>query len=270
MKYWLAKIIDKIDFQKKSREKIAKSLGISGPAFSKNLSGKSELDFLNMVKLVEDLYEITEILKHIASLVIRKNIFVSGSASDYGEWGEKASFEFSISLSKSLIKNNNNIVSGFGLGIGSCIVSGALEELYSSQNNKVEERLKCRPFPQITTGQLSIAQLWTKYRKEMLSNVGIAVFIFGNKMDTKTQEIIDANGMIEEFNISIENGAIPIPVGATGFTSKVLWQKVIDDFDNYVGIEELKPLYIDLGDTSKNPKELIETVVKIINQLAKH
>ena len=76
--------------------------------------------------------------------------------------------------------------------------------------------------------------------------------------------------MIEEFNISIENGAIPIPVGATGFTSKVLWQKVIDDFDNYVGIEELKPLYIDLGDTSKNPKELIETVVKIINQLAKH
>ncbi|MGR6007193.1 hypothetical protein ACT7CR_22865 [Bacillus paranthracis] len=45
MKYWLAKIIDKIDFQKKSREKIAKSLGISGPAFSKNLSGKSELDF---------------------------------------------------------------------------------------------------------------------------------------------------------------------------------------------------------------------------------
>ncbi|EEL44428.1 hypothetical protein bcere0021_34810 [Bacillus cereus Rock3-42] len=57
MKYWLAKIIDKIDFQKKSREKIAKSLGISGPAFSKNLSGKSELDFLNMVKLVEDLYE---------------------------------------------------------------------------------------------------------------------------------------------------------------------------------------------------------------------
>ncbi|UHJ50162.1 AimR family lysis-lysogeny pheromone receptor [Bacillus paranthracis] len=57
MKYWLANIIDQIDFQKKNREKISKALGISGPAFSKNLSGKTELGFLNMVKLVEDLYE---------------------------------------------------------------------------------------------------------------------------------------------------------------------------------------------------------------------
>lgn len=222
------------------------------------------------VLLVDDYPEITEILQYIASLVIRKNIFVSGSASNYGEWGEKNSFEFSTSLSKALIKNNNNIVSGFGLGIGSCIISGALEELYSNQNNKVEERLKCRPFPQITTGQLSQSELWTKYRNEMLSNVGIAVFIFGNKIDNETNEVIDASGMLEEFNISKKNGAIPIPVGATGFTSKVLWQKIMDDFDNYVGIEVLKPLYTDLGDESKTPEELIETVVKIINQLAKH
>ncbi|PDZ06548.1 hypothetical protein CON03_07010 [Bacillus cereus] len=57
MKHWLAKIIDQIDFQKKNQEDIAKYLGISGPAFSKNLSGKSELNFLNMIKLVKDLYE---------------------------------------------------------------------------------------------------------------------------------------------------------------------------------------------------------------------
>lgn len=57
MKYWLAKIIDEIDFQRKSQEDVAKHLGISGPAFSKNLSGKSELNFLNMIKLVKDLYE---------------------------------------------------------------------------------------------------------------------------------------------------------------------------------------------------------------------
>ncbi|MGK3616318.1 AimR family lysis-lysogeny pheromone receptor [Bacillus cereus] len=57
MKYWLAKIIDEIDFQRKSQEDVAKHLGISGPAFSKNLSGKSELNFLNMIKLVKELYE---------------------------------------------------------------------------------------------------------------------------------------------------------------------------------------------------------------------
>lgn len=57
MKYWLANIIDEIDFQKKNQEKIAKDLGISGAAFSKNLSGKNEFNFLNMIKLVKELYE---------------------------------------------------------------------------------------------------------------------------------------------------------------------------------------------------------------------
>lgn len=222
------------------------------------------------VLLVNDYPEITAILQHIASILKRKNIFVSGSASKYGEWGEKESFEFSTSLSKALIKNNNNIVSGFGLGIGSCIISGALEELYSSQSNRIEERLKSRPFPQVTTGQLSRSELWTKYRKEMLTTVGVAIFIFGNKLDAQTNEVINADGMLEEFNISIEHGAIPIPIGATGFTARVLWQKVIDDFDNYVGVEVLKPLFMDLNDENKTPDELIDTVIKIINQLAKH
>lgn len=220
------------------------------------------------VLLVDDYPEITKILNHIDSLVKRKNIFVSGSASTYGDWGEIKSFEFSTSLSKALIKNNYNIVSGFGLGIGSCIISGALEELYSSQNNKVEERLKSRPFPQVTTGQLSIPELWETYRKEMLSNVGIAVFIFGNKIKPDTAQVINADGMIKEFEIAIEGGAIPIPVGATGFASEVLWQKVMDDFDNYVGNDALKPLYTHLSDRSKSPEELIETVVKIIKLLA--
>ncbi|MBT2278607.1 SIR2 family protein [Priestia megaterium] len=222
------------------------------------------------VLLVDNYSDVTEILRHISSLVKRKNVFVSGSASDYGSWNETKSFEFSTSLSRALIKSNNNIVSGFGLGIGSCIISGALEELYSSQNNRVEERLKCRPFPQVTTGQISKQELWTKYRREMLSNVGIAVFIFGNKIDIETKKVIDASGMNEEFDISIENGIIPIPIGATGFTSNVLWQKVMKDFDKYVGIEKLKSLYSELGDETKTPEELIETVIKIISQLAKH
>lgn len=205
----------------------------------------------------------------VLSLVKRKNIFVSGSASDYGDWGEKKSFEFSTLMSKSLIKNNNNIVSGFGLGIGSCVISGALEEIYSSQDRNVEERLKCRPFPQVTTGQLSISNLWTKYRQEMLSSVGISIFIFGNKFDDKTGKIINANGMIEEFDISVSNGVIPIPVGATGFTANVLWQRVMEDFEKYVGIEDLKGLYTDLGDENKTTEKLIEIVLKIINHLVR-
>lgn len=218
---------------------------------------------------VDSYADITDILQLVLYLVKRKNIFVSGSASDYGDWGEKKSFEFSTLMSKSFIKNNNNIVSGFGLGIGSCVISGALEEIYLSQDRNVEERLKCRPFPQVTTGQLSISKLWTKYREEMLSSVGISVFIFGNKFDDKTGKIINATGMVEEFDISVSNGVIPIPVGATGFTSNMLWQRVMENFEKYVGIEDLKGLYTELGDKNKSTEELIEIVLKIINHLVR-
>lgn len=104
----------------------------------------------------------------------------------------------------------------------------------------------------------------------MLSNVGVSIFIFGNKKGEKTGDIVVANGMVEEFEISIKNGTIPIPVGATGFTAHDLWKTVMDDFDKYVGIASLKPLYQDLGVLTKTETELIETVVKIINELTKH
>jgi hypothetical protein len=222
------------------------------------------------VLLVDQYEEITEILQHIENIVKRRNVFISGSATDFGEWGETRSFEFSTNLSKAVIKNKNNIVSGFGLGIGSCIIAGALEELYESKEKKVEDRLKSRPFPQNTSGEIPLNELWTKYRKEMLFNVGISIFIFGNKKNEETGDIVTANGMVEEFEISTENGTIPIPVGATGFTANDLWKTVMEDFDKFVGIDSLKPLYQDLGDHKKTDKELIGTIVKIINELIKH
>lgn len=222
------------------------------------------------VLLVDQYEEITEILQHIENIVKRRNVFISGSATDFGEWGETRSFEFSTNLSKAVIKNKNNIVSGFGLGIGSCIIAGALEELYESKEKRVEDRLKSRPFPQNTSGEIPLNELWTKYRKEMLFNVGISIFIFGNKKDAETGDIVTANGMVEEFEISTENGTIPIPVGATGFTANDLWKTVMEDFNKFVGIDSLKPLYQDLGDHKKTDKELIETIVKIINELIKH
>lgn len=53
----------------------------------------------------------------------------------------------------------------------------------------------------------------------MIGNAGIAIFMFGNKVNTK-DEIVPSNGMEEEFKICLENGVIPIPIGATGFVSK--------------------------------------------------
>lgn len=220
------------------------------------------------VLLVDSYQEITEILKKVHDIVKRGGIFISGSATFFDTWEEQQALQFSTNLSKSIIQSDYNIVTGFGLGIGSCIISGALEELYKTKNRKVEERLKARPFPQNTTGELSLPELRTKYRNDMLSSVGIAIFIFGNKKD-KHGNKEEASGMIEEFEISVEKGVIPIPIGATGDAALTIWTKVMDNFDDYVGIATLKSLYKQLGDRKKSPEELIDITIKIIKQLKK-
>lgn len=219
------------------------------------------------VLLVERYSEITDVLRVLEFNYKRRNVFLSGSASDYGEWGESRSLNFASLLSKRIIQNGNNIVTGFGLGVGSCIISGALEEIYQTRTNTVEERLITRPFPQSTTGKISLPELWTKYRNDMIENVGISIFIFGNKIDTSTGEVIEANGMIEEFEISVGKGAVPIPIGVTGFTARKLWEIVIADFDKYIPDKKLEPYYRVIGEEGHPDEEIIQNVVNIINHL---
>ncbi|GGJ13626.1 SIR2 family protein [Paenibacillus hunanensis] len=221
------------------------------------------------VLLVDEYEDITKILKDLEKQYKRRDVFISGSASNYGDWGEERSLRFASNLSKAIIDNDNNIVTGFGLGIGSCIISGALEKIYSKRNRKVEERLISRPFPQDTTGQIPLKELWTKHRNNMIQNVGIAIFIFGNKVDSSTGDIVEANGMNEEFEISLAQDVIPIPIGATGFTAKKLWNRVLDNFEDYVHDSKLKGSYQLLGDSNQTDEKLIETIIEIINKLEK-
>ncbi|PEB54572.1 hypothetical protein COO03_04845 [Bacillus sp. AFS098217] len=53
---FLGKIIDEIDFQRKNQEDIAKIIGISPGTLSKNLTGKSQFGFWNLIKLFKILY----------------------------------------------------------------------------------------------------------------------------------------------------------------------------------------------------------------------
>ncbi|WP_336077191.1 SIR2 family protein [Paenibacillus sp. 203] len=221
------------------------------------------------VLLVNQYEDITAILEKLEQQYKRRNIFVSGSASNYGSWGERRCFEFSSNLSKAIINNGNNIVTGFGIGVGSCVISGALEEVYKKRNQRVEDRLISRPFPQNTTGKIPLKELWTRHRNNMIQSVGISVFIFGNKVGDTSGEIIEANGMIEEFEISLRLGVIPIPIGATGFTARKIWEAVMKDFEQIVLDTSLKGKYELLGDESQPDEVLIRNVIEIINELEK-
>jgi len=217
--------------------------------------------------LVDDYSQISQILTNIRDSFIRNTVFISGSADDYGKWGIDNALKFIHSLSYRLASEGYQIVSGFGRGVGSTVVNGCLEYIYSSQYRHLDSYLDLRPFPQIVTGKKPRETLWQEYRQDMISNAGVAIFLFGNKMD-ENKKLMDATGVQGEFEIAKGLGLKLIPIGVTGFVSDKLWRIILADYDYYYpDYPQLKPDFELLGKQEENHDVLINTIIKIINIL---
>jgi hypothetical protein len=188
----------------------------------------------------------------------RKNIFISGSAYEYGRFGEENGRDFIRDLSKTLLKNGFKIISGFGSGVGNYVIEGALHGIYLEQKEKVTDQLKVYPFPGLNGGTENIH---TNYRDDMISQAGIAIFLFGNKlMDISVRE---ADGMREEFEIAKSYKALLIPVGASGYISEKLWKDIVARYDEYFDSREKFEWYECLGNPAARPDELIDAILQI-------
>jgi len=219
---------------------------------------------------INDYPEITEILKEIEVRYLRNTILVSGSAEVYGAFGEKPAGELLHDLSKEISSRGYKILSGFGWGVGSAVINGVLDNMKSERNQNLDNYLILRPFPQFETGAKKLPELWTEYRKSFIPLAGTAIFVFGNKKAKDTGDIVPANGMQEEFDIAIANGLKPIPIGATGFVAKDLWEQITKNFDKYYPDHpELKTEFDRLGDAALSNSDLIKTTINIINNLNK-
>ena len=191
---------------------------------------------------------------------MKKTIFISGSISEYNTtWSEENVNKYCYNLSHFLISENYKIISGFGFGIGSSIINGALDKIYESKYRHVNEYLSLFPFPQYENGEKELAERWTENRNEMISSAGVCIFIFGNKIDDNG-EIVDANGMFEEFEIAKQTDKIIIPIGSTGFTAKKIFDrmKASHEFrylENYWDILEFE-------DDSKKVFSAIHSIIK--------
>lgn len=214
---------------------------------------------------VKEYSEITEILKLVEFHYKKKTVFISGAAYEYGRWGEKESLQFMHKLSSKLVSKNYKVISGFGLGIGSSVISGALEQIYMHQKNHIMDQLLLRPFPQELTSGVSRADLWRKYREDMISHAGVAIFVYGNKRENST--IVHSSGMRQEYEIAKNMGVAVIPVGATGYISEELWKVEMDAINSDDSVSaEFKELFAELGgDDSKTPNQIAETILKIIS-----
>lgn len=216
---------------------------------------------------MESYDEITTILLEIERAVKMNNVFISGSAYEYnGVWNEGRAEEFSRKLAKQLICENFRITSGFGLGIGSAILNGALDEIYVSKFKHMDEYLCLRPFPKNFSKEEEKKERHAKYRKDMLQDVGIVVFLFGNKLQTNDMtgenHTINSNGCREEFEIAKQDGKIIIPLGSTGYMAKEIFDEIKNDKERY---SYLRP-YWDVLETETDIDRLIQVVIKIAKE----
>ncbi len=172
--------------------------------------------------LIDDYEQITEILHELNRRANRKTVFVSGSAFDFAPMGQARAEALADRLGRELIRAGYNIVSGFGFGIGSALLGGAMEEVSRLKGTAFADRISVRPFPQIDRSSPDRAEIYTAYRREMISQAGSVMVLCGSRK-AENGDAETAEGVLEECSIAAGLGRPVIPIGATGWAAEQLW-----------------------------------------------
>ena len=217
--------------------------------------------------MVDEYADLTKILAELDRRVHLRDVFVSGSAHTCDPLGESRLDDLCRRLGMRIIEDGLNLVSGVGLGLGGKVIVGAMESLYAKHYYDAGNRLFLRPFPQQAPAGMAMKDFWTKYRKDMVSKAGVCIFICGNKLDASTGNVVDADGVIEEFEIASGFGKYPIPIGATGHAARKVWEQVNGKLDTYFPAGGVKGHFKILGKESSTNEELIDAVVGILKQI---
>lgn len=231
-----------------------------------------------IVCLIDEYTEIDELLKRIYKKYMARKVFISGSScGDYGKFNETEAqtllYELGYTLIDDFKEQDVNIISGYGLGVGPYLIEGAAEAV---ANNDLDfgKKILIYPFPKKYYGINSedrspeLEDHFLHYREKMIDKCGIAFFLFGNKKD-KNGDIINADGVIKEFEIAHKNGKYVFPIGPTGGASKILADKVLSNYSKYNKTSlEVEKLYFELNLPDITGDMIIEKICSIVELIA--
>lgn len=101
----------------------------------------------------------------------------------------------------------------------------------------------------------------------MLDHAGIAIFLFGNKL--VDGQVIESNGMREEFEIARDKSVFIVPIGITGSISRSLWEEVVRDFkaEDHPRGNDILPLLQALGDEKTDLNEAKNITLKLLKAI---
>ncbi|KZE01717.1 hypothetical protein B4117_5648 [Bacillus mycoides] len=221
--------------------------------------------------LVEEYSDITNILKKIESIYLSKNIFISGSFDDFEKYCVRGKVEsFVENLSKKLHEEDYKITSGYGMGIGSSVITGVLRGSKTTGKENLDRILSLKPFPFHIEDGIEREKIWHKYRQDMLKNCGTAIFLLGNKK--KEGGIQLADGVRKEFAIAKTQGMNLIPIGATGYVSKECFKDMCNNFEQYYpnSDKNLNKAFQKLGSKNVSEKKMIGNIIDFLKLLRKY
>lgn len=215
---------------------------------------------------IKEYSEITEVLKEIERRLLRNVVFISGSAVEYGPFNPVQGQLFIQQLSKELSRNGYKIVSGFGLGVGSSVINGVLENMKERRNQNLDYYLILRSFPQTASSPEELKANWQVYRESFIPLAGIAIFVFGNKL--VGGDVVLADGLVKEFEIALQKDLKIIPIGATGSKAEEFWKEMTKDLSRYFpDPAKIEKDFLIIGDSKQTPDNLIHSTINIINSL---
>ena len=253
-------------FRARSKQKTESDADFEHYRIRQNLVIEDLKRFNIKVLLIKDYSEITEFLTELVNQYRRRTVFVSTSAFNFDPWGQPAVVNFAQELGRVLIADGTRIATGVGAGIGDAIFTGALREVMQTKGRNIEDAIVLRPFPQ--SGDPSrLASLWESYRQEIISQAGIALFLFGNK--EKESQTVQADGVLREFAIARDQGVAVLPIGATGSAAQALASQVIADTDKFTPELDTagRAQLATLANHTDDLKSLIPLIVELIRKL---
>jgi hypothetical protein len=215
--------------------------------------------------LVDDYAQYTNILRRVAQGFRRSRVFISGSAADYTPWSADAAQRLIHEIARQLARDGFSIVSGAGQGVGTHAVNGVLDALEHENTRVLSERLILRPFPVAIADPTERKRRWSAYRRQIIDEAGIAVFLFGNKRDA-AGAVIDAVGVREEFKIAVAGGIPVVPVGCTGSVAASLHETVRKDLSAYLPAKGYKAMFAAIGKKGA-PAAVASRVVAMVKKL---
>ena len=102
----------------------------------------------------------------------------------------------------------------------------------------------------------------------MISYSGISIFLFGNKWENG--KVVLANGVKSEYELSLEQKSLVIPVGATGYMAHKLWSETLKKYSTIFGTNDNIGLFKKMDDKNLSPDQLIELIIDFITKFLKN